>query len=224
MSAAGSTSARDGDRAEGPAPSRRPRARRGEGELLRDEILDAAEALLEEHGDADKVSIRMVAERVGRTSPSVYLHFDDKASLMMAVCERQFASYDVALQTEIAGLDDPIDVFRGLGRSFVRFAIDHPEEFRILFLSDRSSSGGWASLDDFARSPAYEAAAAMLERGAAEGRFRDDVDPMMVTITMWGLFQGIASLLVTTSITDWPEPDLWIESAIALQLEGLLVR
>jgi len=218
----------DGPTAGGPAGDevggRRPRAKRGQGELLRDEILDAAEELLAETGDADKVSIRMVADRIGRTSPSIYLHFDDKSALMMAVCARQFESYDAVLRSSLDGLDDPVDVFRGLARSFLRFAADHPEEFRILFLSDRSRSGGWTSLRDFAASAPFEAAAAMVERGVADGRFRPDVDPMMLAITMWGLFQGMASLLATTSITDWPDTDTWIEAAIALQLEGLLVR
>ncbi len=192
--------------------------------MLRDEILDAAEELLAETGDADKVSIRMVADRIGRTSPSIYLHFDDKAELMMAVCARQFESYDAVLSSSLDGLDDPVDVFRGLASSFLRFATDHPEEFRILFLSDRSRSGGWSSLSDFEASAPYQAAAAMVEQGVAEGRFRPDVDPMMFAITMWGLFQGMASLLATTSITDWPDTETWIEAAIALQLEGLLAR
>ena len=40
---------------------RRVRARRGEGERLRDEILDAAEKLLVETEDADEVSIRAIS-------------------------------------------------------------------------------------------------------------------------------------------------------------------
>ncbi len=208
---------------EGDAATRRPRARRGEGDRLRDEILDAAEALLAETGDADRVSIRMVADRIGRTSPSIYLHFDDKASLMMAVCERQFASYDDVIAELTDGLDDPVDIFRGLARSFVRFAVDHPEQFRILFLSDRRRNGGMEHLADMATTPAFTTAAAALDRAAAEGRFRD-VDPMLVTITMWALFQGIATLLTTTSITDFPDADAWIDAALELQLQGLLAR
>jgi AcrR family transcriptional regulator len=63
-----------------PAASRR-RARKGEGELLREEILDAAEALLIEKGHPDAVSIRAVAARVGVSPPAIYLHFADKDEL-----------------------------------------------------------------------------------------------------------------------------------------------
>ena len=66
-----------------PTASRRTRARRGEGERLREEILDAAERLLIETGNRDAVSIRAVAEAVGVTPPSIYLHFADKTELLI---------------------------------------------------------------------------------------------------------------------------------------------
>ena len=68
----------------------RTRARRGEGERLREEILDVAEDLLVSTGDENAVSIRAIAQRVGVTPPSIYLHFADKESLLWAVCEREF--------------------------------------------------------------------------------------------------------------------------------------
>ena len=67
---------------------RRRRAPRGSGDLLRDEILDAATQLLLDTGHAKAVSIRSVAERVGVTPPSIYLHFQDKDALLDAVCAR----------------------------------------------------------------------------------------------------------------------------------------
>jgi len=56
---------------------RRSRAPRGSGDLLRREILDAATDLLLETGHARAVSIRSVAQRVGVTPPSIYLHYED---------------------------------------------------------------------------------------------------------------------------------------------------
>ena len=82
------------DRAEARPPSRRRRARRGQGERLREEILAAAERLLIRTGDMEQVSIRAVADEVGVTPPSIYLHFADKLELIFAVCERHFASFD----------------------------------------------------------------------------------------------------------------------------------
>ena len=73
-------------------------APRGSGDRLRDEILDAATELLLETGHARSVSIRSVAQRVGVTPPSIYLHFADKDALLDAVCARYFEKLDEEMQ------------------------------------------------------------------------------------------------------------------------------
>ena len=52
------------------APAR-PRSRKGEGDRLRVEILDAAEALLLEKGSPDHVSMRAIADQVGVSPPAI---------------------------------------------------------------------------------------------------------------------------------------------------------
>ena len=76
--------------------SRRHRARRGQGEALRGEILAAARELLAETGNQEAVSVRAVAERVGITTPSIYLHFKDKDDLLDAVCADVFGAFGTA--------------------------------------------------------------------------------------------------------------------------------
>ena len=63
----------------------RRRASRGAGEQLRGEIVTAAKQLLADSASADAVSIRAVADAVGVTPPSIYLHFADKDALLAAV-------------------------------------------------------------------------------------------------------------------------------------------
>src|SRR5581483_12470957 len=72
------------------AVAHRKRAARGQGQLLREEIIAAAERLLIERGSEDAVSIRAIADAVGVTPPSIYMHFADKDELFMAVCEARF--------------------------------------------------------------------------------------------------------------------------------------
>src|SRR5262249_40083226 len=113
----------------------RTRARRGEGELLREEILNAAERLLVESGNEESVSIRAIAEAVGVTSPSIYLHFPDKEALLFAVCERQFAIFREALEGAARSTDDPVDALERRAEAYVRFGLDHPEAYRIMFMA-----------------------------------------------------------------------------------------
>src|ERR687888_1511242 len=98
---------------------RRRRAPRGQGERLRAEILAAAEHLLVETGDEEAVSIRAVADSVGVTPPSIYLHFADKNELMFAVCERQFERLDRVTEEAAAQSNDPLESLRLRGRAYV---------------------------------------------------------------------------------------------------------
>ena len=93
---------------------KRRRAPRGSGEQLREEILDATTELLLETGHAKAVSIRSVAQRVGVTPPSIYLHFADKDALLDAVCARYFEKLDEEMQRVAA--DQP-SIDRGAARA-----------------------------------------------------------------------------------------------------------
>src|SRR5262245_12859119 len=103
-------------------PLRRRRAPRGSGEQSREEILDATTHLLLETGHAKAVSIRSVAQRVGVTPPSIYLHFADKDALLDAVCARYFEKLDDEMQRVAADQPSTIDVLRAQGLAYVRFA------------------------------------------------------------------------------------------------------
>src|SRR5918911_1285314 len=94
-------------------PARTP-ARRGEGDRLRREILDAAIALIADRGD-EAVSMRAIARAVGVTPPAVYLHFADKRELMFAVLEHVFADLARALAAADGG--DPLERVHGLVRA-----------------------------------------------------------------------------------------------------------
>lgn len=208
----------------GAATGARPhRARRGEGEQLRDEILDATQALLDETGDEAKISIRRVAERVGRTSPSIYLHFPDKDSLMFAVCQRQYQSSEDAMVAAAAGVEDPVERMVALARAFVHWGLDNPEQFRILFLTDRSSALRSVGLDQVATSGAFVAILAALGDAQRAGAVELD-DSMAVLLDLWAAVQGITTLLITRPDFGLPDADAWIDHLLGLILDGLRPR
>ena len=132
------------------AVGKRRRAPRGQGERLREEILGAAERLLVETGDEEAVSIRAVADAVGVTPPSIYLHFADKNALLLAVCEEQFRLFGEYVESRCAHIADPIEQLMARGKAYVQFGIDHPEAYRLMFMTrasqmpraDRSQSRG----------------------------------------------------------------------------------
>ncbi len=171
---------------------RRVRAPRGSGVLLRDEILDAATGLLLETGHARSVSIRSVAQRVGVTPPSIYLHFDDKESLMDAVCARYFEHLDSEMQRVVAEHAHPVEVLRAQGLAYVRFAVANPELYRIATMGEwRSGSTVDVTLD----SSAFKYMRATVQRLMDDGIYLPD-DPTKVALQLWSAAHGVAAMLI----------------------------
>ena len=75
----------------------RPRNPRGEGARLRDQLLQATADLLNEFGDADRVSVRAIARRAGVSPTALYLQFPDRDALVAAAVDAGFAAFNTAL-------------------------------------------------------------------------------------------------------------------------------
>lgn len=204
----------------------RPRARRGEGDRLRDEIIAAAEALLLETGSEDAVSIRAVADRVGVTAPSIYRHFTDKQHLLFEVCAIHFARFDAVMAAAVADVDaDPVAALRALGQAYVRFAVEEPEHYRIMFMGRSELTPEQYADEVFAEGGAFPTLVATLQAGIDAGRFRDDLPPAHdIAVVVWALVHGVASLAVTKPA--FPAAPVADRAALACEvfLRGLLRR
>lgn len=191
------------------APLRRARARRGEGERLRAEIIDAAERLLIETDDRDAVSIRAVAEAVGVSPPSIYLHFRDKDDLLFAVCERHFVKLDEMTQEAAAVHSDPLAELRSRALAYIEFGVRNPEPYRILFMG---RPGDAPDEFDFGR----------LQASASFGHLVDNVgrcmdagalarrDAFTVAFALWAAVHGVTSLLISLP----PLPQQFIDELV----------
>lgn len=165
----------------------------------------------------------MVAERIGRTAPSIYLHFPDKASLMWAVCQRDFSESEGHMIAATDGIDDPIERLSAMALAYLEWAVANPEQYRILFMTDRSARGGVASLDDLATTPGFSLLIDNLRDGIASGDLVD-IDPLVLALNVWAAVHGAASLLVAQPAMGWPEPAAWWPSLLGVVLDGIRVR
>lgn len=131
----------------------RTRNRPGEGERLRADIVDAADALLAQAGSSDRLSLRGVARGVGITAPAIYAHFATKDELLAAVLARRFgwladalraaepsdssaASGSGAGEAGGSGCEQSgaaIETVRARARAYVRFGLEHPAHYAALF-------------------------------------------------------------------------------------------
>jgi AcrR family transcriptional regulator len=97
---------------------------------LRGEILRAAAALFVENRD---FSLRQVAEKIGYSATTIYLHFKDKEELLFAICDQGFDVFDAALHAAYDSAKEPLDRIINMGRAYIHFGLTHPAHYRVMF-------------------------------------------------------------------------------------------
>lgn len=172
-------------------PKKRRRASRGEGEQLREEIVLAAKKLLAQ-SRADDVSIRAVAQAVGVTAPSIYLHFSDKQDLLAAVVADVFRELDEEMLAAGADETTPLGRLRAYGLAYVRFAVEHAEHYRLAMLEPCPAPN---EVDQVLESSAFahfnDTVVECIEAGIFPG-----ADPMATTFDLWSAAHGVAGMLI----------------------------
>jgi AcrR family transcriptional regulator len=108
-----------------------PRAREGR---ARQKILDTAREILATEGQG-ALTMRRLAHRIEYTPGALYAHFADKDALLRELCSCDFYEFAGQLQGALA-TEDPIDRLRSLARHYARFGLEHPQQYRILFMME----------------------------------------------------------------------------------------
>ena len=115
----------------------RPRNARGEGDRLRDEIIDASIKVLAVLAPDEPFSLRAVAREAKIAAPSIYIHFANMNALLLAVLQKLLKE-QVAIRAEAeekAALAGGGAWERLLARSMaaVAFGLKHPGHYKVLY-------------------------------------------------------------------------------------------
>ena len=154
---------------------------------LRPAILKAAAKLLEKQG-LGGLSLRAIARRAGVSHAAPYRHFRDRESLLAALAAEGFAMLGRA-QREAAAAGG----LRGMGEAYIRFALEHPQRFHLMF-------GGQLAI---AKHPALrEVAGRTFDAlsGALAARVPEATGARDASIAAWALVHGLAQLLLEDRI------------------------
>lgn len=189
---------------------------------MRTAILDAARELFVERG-LESVTMREIAKRIGYSATAIYLHFKDKEALIRALCDTDFLSLARELQA-IEQIADPIERLRLLGLGYVKFAMDYPNHYRLLFMTPQLPCDPEQSALETGN-PEQDAYAHLLANVAeahAAGLFRADLEnPQIIAQTLWAGLHGVCALQIAKSNDCWVE---WqpFEQRIALMQEVMM--
>ncbi|MFO0632747.1 MAG: TetR/AcrR family transcriptional regulator [Nannocystaceae bacterium] len=209
-----------------PAGARGPPKRRGEGADRRAEILAAAKRLLLAEGP-EGVSMRKVAAAVGISSTAVYLYFREKDELLDAICYDVFDRIVPALESLMAAPGDPLDRLRLGLQLYLRFGLQHPDEYRAVFLTRRPNNG-WDHLAPLhhvdrwgnPRVNTFMFLVEGLRRCVEAGRIRDGDLTLMAEVVL-GAQHGLLALLLNAPEQKWSDVDALVDANVELILRGL---
>lgn len=158
---------------------------------LRAALIQAGLKLLEER-KADDIGLREVARAVGVSATAVYRHFPDKAALLRALATEGLARLAEVQRLASAKAGGGKAGFDATGRAYVRFALDNPALFRLIFSSAPPSDPFAASLEEVpdAFRLLRENSAALLPAGRPPEAARS------AALHAWATVHGLAVLLL----------------------------
>lgn len=174
-----------------PAATKTRRDSYHHGDLKR-ALTSAALSLVAERGPKG-FTLTEAARRAGVSAAAPYRHFTDKAHLLATVAEQGFLDLHAALTAGADAASGPTDRLIEIGRAYVRWALAHPDQYRVMFGADT----------DKARHPSLAVAA-----GQAFGHLLDAIaacqaagllrgqQPRELAGPLWSLVHGIASLAI----------------------------
>ncbi len=160
---------------------------------LKDACVVEARSLIAEQG-IERLSLREVARRLGVSHQAPYKHYPSRDHLLAELIRRCFAEFAACLDNRPAEPDAWRDL-AALGERYLRFAAQHPLEYRLMFGTP------WPQAEDGQAWPALVADAVhafdvlrgvlrRLHAADAAARVRVDLDAMAI----WSALHGLASI------------------------------
>lgn len=154
-----------------------------------DALLAAAETIFATRAPA-AVTVEEIASRAGVAVGSIYNNFGSKDALHAAVVDRALDVDREYMDRAYTPDRSPVEQLQAAGEQYLRFALDHPEFFRLLAFPTTADTAR-----QLARRVAEQNARAVdaLERGIADGSIHP-LDAASTATILWASWNGIISL------------------------------
>lgn len=140
--------------------------------------------------DVDLLSLREMARNVGVSATSVYRHFPDKDALMTALAHEGLQQLGLAQAAASDAAGGGAAGFAATGRAYVRFALDNPALFRLIFASPALG----------AERDGGSLANQLLRANALQQAGPDNDEANVRAVKAWAMVHGLALLMLDGQI------------------------
>ena len=166
---------------------------------LRRALLDEALRTIQT-GGVEQLTLRTVGERLGVSRSALYRHFADKQSLLATVGKEGFRELRQTIADAWEQNGRGHAGFDAMGKAYVRFAVENPSHYRVMF-------GGFiesARKDDHFVAEA-KAAFQVLVDALVEQQNAGDIrrdEPVLMARFVWALVHGAAMLIIDGQLAE----------------------
>jgi AcrR family transcriptional regulator len=156
---------------------------------FRDRLRDVAASLFARRG-REGFTMRDLARKLGVSPMTPYRYFKDKDAILAAIRARAFNRFAVALEAACAGPGDASSCARAAGEAYIRFALDDPTSYKLMFdlSQDDSKYPELAKAAERARLTLTRHIRPLVEQGLLEG------DPDLIGHVFWTVLHGALML------------------------------
>ncbi|HEY4440521.1 MAG TPA: TetR/AcrR family transcriptional regulator [Candidatus Elarobacter sp.] len=187
---------------------------------LREQILAAARKLVLSEG-FEGLTMRKIADAIEYSPATLYLYFENREAIGRQLCEEAFGHLLRYMGTA-AQVADPLERLFAIGRGYAQYALENPEEYRLIFMTDAAYMEQVFAVktDDDPGQRAFDVVVDAVRAAQAAGHIRP-IDPTLVAEMLWTSTHGVVSLAITCKdVLESPLEEL-SESLHAALLRGL---
>lgn len=161
-------------------------------------ILSAAD-ILWRRGGQKALTMRAVARAARTNTPAVYRRFKDREDLLRGLLQRIVA--------RIRNDFEQADTLEAMAEAYLNFALTRPNEYQLFYsharlLNPRSRGKKKTAIRESRPNFGFVEQAAAKELGGTADDYTE------LALQLWGLFHGIAMLLLSKSIPEGHEDEL----------------
>ena len=187
---------------------------------LRQDILEVSRNLLVKDGFG-KMSMRKIAKRAGVSATSIYLHFQNKDELLLALIESSITKLSAALEENLAESDDSITKLEKMAQAFVDFALENPQEYEIIYMVRPEEMPKFPKEKFQQIRKIYELLADIISEGKRAGALDVD-DPLMSSYMIWAQLHGVASVIISRRLDTRIPDEEFVSQAVDHIIQGFI--
>ena len=194
--------------------------RKQQKEALSQTILDAATELFQKQG-YQNFSLRQVAEAIGYSPTTIYLHFKDKDELLFKVAVQGFKNFGEQLQAAYDNGRTPMARLQGIGKAYLDFGLSHRVHYRLMFMERgefllKEPPEGCESIID-----AFGILTQTIKECMDAGVIKQG-DLQTYAHTIWAVTHGIVALAISVPMVNEADARASFKTAMQMIQKGLM--